>query len=500
MKTRYILGMIVSLICLSHSYANNIQISNVSLTGQDTVNNTYQVQFDISWENSWRTSTFESNYDAAWIFIKFREEPETIWQHAKLQLTGFVAPAGSDIDVSNDTIGAFLFRSTDGIGNVSFASVELQWKYGASSVPDDAVIEICIFAVEMVFIPGGSYLLGDNSNSPFGNFEAGNTNSPFAITSENSITLGGTDSANLSNNDAVSMITADDYNYSTTQTLPAAYPKGFNAFYVQKYEMSQGQYAAFLNKLTPVQASSRFPDMNGMDGHTIDNTGPPPEIYTVSAPDRACNHISWSDIAAYADWSGLRPMSELEYEKGCRGPRPPAIDEYAWGNAYLIDGTLLPYTFANAGLPNETVSNPGVGTGNAIYSPVSSTGTSPHRCGIFAASAITLSRQETGASYYGVMEMSGNVYEMSISTGNSIGRSFQANHGDGIISITGDSNVNNWPNVTGAMVGNGVGIRGGGYTTPSLGIRISHRQGAAWDMDSGFNYFETGGRLVRSAF
>ena len=30
-------------------------------------------------------------------------------------------------------------------------------------------------------------------------------------------------------------------------------------------------------------------------------------------------HISWSDMSAYLDWSGLRPMTELEYEKACRG-------------------------------------------------------------------------------------------------------------------------------------------------------------------------------------
>jgi hypothetical protein len=42
-------------------------------------------------------------------------------------------------------------------------------------------------------------------------------------------------------------------------------------------------------------------------------------------------------MAAFADWSGLRPMSELEYEKACRGYNTPAVpNEYAWGNAKLF--------------------------------------------------------------------------------------------------------------------------------------------------------------------
>ncbi|HCR53204.1 MAG TPA: hypothetical protein DIW27_02215, partial [Cytophagales bacterium] len=32
-------------------------------------------------------------------------------------------------------------------------------------------------------------------------------------------------------------------------TIPANYPKGFNAFYTMKYEVSQKQYADFFNTL-----------------------------------------------------------------------------------------------------------------------------------------------------------------------------------------------------------------------------------------------------------
>lgn len=472
------------------SYGNNIQVSNVTLTGQNTGTDTYQVQFNLSWENSWRTSTFESNYDAAWVFLKFRVDPSAIWQHGLINLTGFVAPTGSTIDVSDDAIGAFIFRSANGIGNVNYTGVQLQWNYGLSGVPDDAVIEICVMAIEMVYIPGGGYSLGDASLVPAGNFEAGNSNNPFAITSENALTLGGTLITNLSNHNNIGMSVADDYNYVTTQTLPTAYPKGFNEFYIQKYEISQGQYSAFLNKLPAAAAVNRFPGSNGQNNHTITNTGAPPEIYVTTTPDRACNYIGWADIAAYADWSGLRPMSELEYEKACRGTRAPSVDEAAWGNAFVFNA---PYTYVNAGLPNEVVTNPGNATGNAIY--LSTRGTAgPRRCGIFAASAVTPSRQETGATYYGVMEMSGNVWETTISTGNPGGRVFTGLHGDGIISSTGNSTVGGWPSTT---TGVGTGVKGGGNPSLFDRLRVSQRDLSNINVNPRFS--DVGGRLVRSA-
>ena len=52
--------------------ANNISVTNVSLTGQNTADNYTFVRFDISWENSWRTSSAPANWDAAWIFVKYR--------------------------------------------------------------------------------------------------------------------------------------------------------------------------------------------------------------------------------------------------------------------------------------------------------------------------------------------------------------------------------------------------------------------------------------------
>ncbi|MBL0153570.1 MAG: hypothetical protein IPP93_08810 [Chitinophagaceae bacterium] len=44
--------------------ANNITISNVSIINNGP--SLIQVQFDVSWENSWRVNVGPNNYDGAW--------------------------------------------------------------------------------------------------------------------------------------------------------------------------------------------------------------------------------------------------------------------------------------------------------------------------------------------------------------------------------------------------------------------------------------------------
>ena len=118
---------------------------------------------------------------------------------------------------------------------------------------------------------------------------------------------------------------------------------------------------------------------------------------------------------------------------------------------------------------------------NAVYLTTNSGGelSGPKRCGIIAASAITNNREETGGTYYGIMEMTGNVYERAISTGNPEGRAFTGEHRDGIINAGGDHNVANWP------TGNeGIGYRGGGYPNDIQFITVSDRNDAALWLDA----------------
>lgn len=446
-------------------FSNNIQVKNVTIVSQNEVDDYYMISMGVSWSNSWRTSTYESNWDAAWVFIKYTIKDHQAWDHAILNYVdgsndGHIAPAGCTISTANNSygvtgngIGVFIHRSSDGIGDVNFEKIQLRWNYGENGLGDNDIIEISVNAIEMVYIPSGSFYVGDGQDD-FGQFEAGNSGQPFLISSEASLTLGGTNSNNLSNNNAINMLNDDDFDYSTTRTLPADFPKGFEAFYIMKYEASQEQYAEFLRRLTPDQKFDR-------DGpHYVNSINVFPitdgnHWAEADYPWRPMHYLSWADVAAYLDWAGLRPFSELEHEKACRGPLEPIAEEYAWGNNswYLADL----YTYQNNNTPEETIrTGIGVEVGNANSNSIYSGAADPVRCGIFAASAINKTREETGATYYGGMEMTGNCYELVISVGNSQTRDFSGLHGNGSVTGTGNASftlLTDWAFVNAVGVG-----------------------------------------------
>jgi formylglycine-generating enzyme required for sulfatase activity len=250
-----------------------------------------------------------------------------------------------------------------------------------------------------------------------------------------------------------------------------------------KYEISQQQYVDFLNNLSSSNATDRFPNsLTSRNGISV-GTGSSLGIYSTSSPSVACNFLSWADLAAYLDWSGLRPMTELEFEKICRGTSLPIVGEYAWGNTAYTSAT----GFVNGGLPNESVLNAGAN--------VCLTGTTgPLRVGIFAGTNTT--RAQAGATFYGAMEYSGNIYERAISLSIAEGRLFTGIHGDGTISATGLADVLNWPANT---TGNGVGIKGGAWIDVfPANLGVSERQFMLVTAHSG-RLRITGGRGVRTA-
>ena len=104
------------------AWGNNIQIENVRLADQNTTDDYYFVEFDLSWENSWRTSTFERNYDAAWVFVKFTPKNQQEWTHASLHYVngtndGHLAPSGATINTTSMT--RIRFASSDGQPTIS---------------------------------------------------------------------------------------------------------------------------------------------------------------------------------------------------------------------------------------------------------------------------------------------------------------------------------------------------------------------------------------------
>lgn len=450
------------------SKANNITVSNISLENLNEANNWVHVEFDLAWENSWRISSGPSNYDAAWIFIKYRVNNGT-WTHGIVSQANSVAAPGSTMDVTSDGIGAFIYRDANGNGNMNLDNIQLRWNFGATSTDD--IIDVQVFAVEMVYIPEGAFYVGGTNGNEVNKFHSGgfSTTSSFQITSENALTIANT-------NGNLYYVGDNAGGGDQTGTLSASYPKGYNDFYCMKYEVSESQWLGFFNNLTETQKNNRDvtdAEHKNSDAvisrNTISWTGGTAEA-TTSAPDRAINFISSEDMNAYLDWTGLRPMSELEFEKACRGSILPKPGEFAWGNA-TISSTV--YSLINSGFSSERIINPEVNIGNASYLTTDGSINGPLRNGIFAASATNNTRQETGGSYYGVMELSGNLYERCVTVGTAQGRNFTGIHGNGIISsTTGNGTASNWPN---NVTGDGYSYRGGSFTNGANFLRVSDR-------------------------
>ena len=125
-------------------------------------------------------------------------------------------------------------------------------------------------------------------------------------------------------------------------------------------------------------------------------------------------------------------------------------------------------SISNSGLTNETALPD---TANANYN---SGIQGPLRVGKFARSSSTQAR--AGATYDGIMEMSGGVWERIVTVGDATGRGFTGTHGDGVLGADGNATgVSSWPG-TDAV---GSGFRGGVWDSPDTYMRISDRGVAA---------------------
>lgn len=543
MRTKGLLSLCFSLLILYQANANNIQISSLSLSGQNTTLDFTMINFGVSWNNSWRINVGPSNWDAAWIFAKYRLKTSTDWKHATLNYVdgtgandGHTVPAGATIASSNDNgaggaVGVFLFsNSIIAQQNVNYTGARLRWNYGVDGLADADSVEICVYAIEMVYVPEAGFFVGDGNAVINGQFRVQASNTPFQITSEASLTLGGGGVSALHNNNAVGQTGADDFNNTTSQTLAASYPKGFNAFYTMKYEISQEQYVAFLNKINRTQQASRFVSiivgnyMHSGSGQTTpqnrngvrlmsDPGGVDPRVYGNDLSNNniageandgqniACNWLSMPDLLAYLDWAGLRPMTELEYEKACRGTAAAVAGEFAWGSTSILGSTGI----TNSGAANEISNN----NGNCTYN--NSPGVSgPMRSGCYAQTAT--SRIQAGAAYYGLMEMSGNVWDPVVPLGSVAGRSFTGLHGNGVLHSNGNADVHFWPglngnntpaNPNGTTIGvgcagwAGISFTGGAWNSAQW-LTISNREyrGSGWASAGRDN--RNGGRGVRT--
>lgn len=435
----------------ANAHANNVQVSGVSINGQNTTDHYSLIKFNIGWENAWRTNSNESNYDGCWVFVKFRKANTSNWQHATINYgtngtavnSGHTQPTGSVIRTPQDGKGVWVYKSGNGTGDVNYNNASLRWNYGADGVLDNDSVEVNVYAVEMVYCTQGDFYLGSGGTEAAAFRQGGTTATPYHVMSESAMTVG-----NASTDLYYSSTT---YSGDQSGPIPAAYPKGYNAFWVMKYEASQQQYVDFMNALDATKAANR--NVGSYVTGSANN-------YAADYPARAASNIGHNDNLAFLDWAGLRPITELEYEKACRGYNiMPVADEYAWGNTTAVATTGV----YNTGTDNETNLN-----GNAVYYPFGSYLNRPIRTGAFA-NDTTDNRTETGGTYYGGMEMSGNCWEPVVNVGTAQGRSFDAQNGDGNLNAAGDADVANWSY-------QGMGMRGGAYNAPNTSMTVSTRE------------------------
>ena len=501
MKEGYSILVFAVLIGLTMAFsaeANNVSLSTPILTEPNSTQNYTYIQFDLSWENSFRD---DLNWDAVWLFVKYKETGSSEWNHAYLNPTAgnHTIPAGYTCSVGltgSYGMGVFIYRGSSGSGNSTLSDVQLRWEYGDNGLPDDATVTVSVFAIEMVYVPQGSFNLNTTASVNMYNEFFDDGGSTTQITSENALAEG---AIRWKKDTSPGGVGNDNGTSYGSDALGASYPKGYAAFYCMKYEISQAQYAAFLNTLTSAGASNRYPNRNGNYRHTV--TGAHPN-YSASRSDRACNYLSWMDGCAYADWAGLRPMTELEFEKACRGDQSVVADEFAWGTTNIAAATTISGTEDGT----ETVSN---ADANCCYGGNFFTGGDggggPLRCGIFAKAGTT--REQAGASYYGIMEFSGSLHDRCVtvadkdqgSTTTNAGL-FDGSPGDGSLSTDGYATNATWPGYSGGKVTGdlGAGHRGGWWSTSDANYQcVSDREGSGYTHTGADN--ATGFRCVRSA-
>lgn len=496
--------------------ANYIQITNVSIAERNDSEGYAVIQFDLSWENSFRTNIgdpIRDNWDAAWVFIKWIKtadaDQDVAWSHAMLAPSGHNIPSNSHGSsglttfthalgrpdenspynaTTNPYVGVFIHPDAHGAGHVLLEGVQLHWDYDISGLNPTDQVDIKVFGIEMVYVPEGPFWLGGLEGGNGGEYYAHpNTNKPFRVESEDAFTLGCDDAGCL----RVSYRASPGHEFEdfapendgvtyVEKELPALFPKGFQGFYSMKHMMTQQAYVDFINTLTEAQNGSMSHSTTEMNRHSLVlEDGKYSTIY----PFVAKHNTTFKQVAAYAAWAGLRPMTDFEYEKAVKGPVYPVFGQYAWGTSRIASNN---YVFENDGLYNEVVtSNYKTEKGNALWGALATYGLpgdgetagiimGPSRVGIFATE--NSNREQAGASYWGIHDMGGNLRERIIHPGRPEGRDFTGLHGNGSLSNEGDAEVAYWP---GILNRNGLGSRGGCWGYSYMHLRAAFRKHAA---------------------
>jgi len=506
------------------AWASNLQLSNLDEVSANTGAGTITFSFNLTQDNSWRNQT---NYDAVWVFMKYSTDGGATWKHASMAGSG-INPAGFSIPaqfqsqfeimVPSDQKGLFVERSGQATGSITLTGVQFVWNYAldgvSASVAQAANTLHTIYGIEMVYVPQGAFYAGDGSPSSSTEYaftQGSAVNTPWYIQNESAIQTSGAASSTYYYQNSGAK--GDEFPSGASFLVPASFPKGYSAFYLMKYQLTEGQWVAFFNTLpatakpfrdiTSGNARTGGKNSQGVvNRNTITwNSAIPTSAAVTLRPARPVSYVSWPDVAAFAEWAALRPVTELEYEKAARGTDIPAVPgEFVWGTTAFTapgSGDIAPNTDENGA---ETLSDTANINSNALSwssgdgrsNGIAAGQPGPLRVGIFAASTAnsTNPRVSAGAGYYGNMELSGNLAEPVVTVGRPEGLNFQGTDGTGTLTALGFATNNDWPGIDPTAANGvdgtiGIGYRGGDFQSPNSTIyATSARNYAAKDPDS----------------
>jgi len=434
---------------------NNLQISNITYD-----EGTNSLNFDISWDNAFYiNSTWQ---DHIYIFAKYRNANSSSWKSVMFEETGhsdddadmvfWSAPNSTSIDGKRIAVKA---------GHISTFTSGTQGGNCTAILADNIDFfhpSFKVFGIEMIQISsvGNEYYIGDGTSE--NRFHIGSDTTQAYFWDQNifgSVNVGnGPDDINTTHPDGIPVASIDGHIFRPPNNI-------------MKYEISQIQYVEFLNTLNRIAQNNRVAtDVSGTSiidvyvftqtptvaiftrngvrcDEILPNGGPitfycdysgngVPNEYN-DGQNIAMNYLSGEDLFAYLDWAGLGPLNEIEYEQLCRGSENPVPNEFAWGTSgYTSVGIASGST---KGTPEEFL------LGAPHIGPLKGS-SSPMRCG--AAATATSNRLTSGASAYGIMELSGNATELVIALRSSSSFTKITGSSDGIIDNFGYTNETNW--------------------------------------------------------
>ena len=299
---------------------------------------------------------------AVWIVAKF-QAPDGSWRDVRWAEAGHTTdPAIAIVPATGGPLIPGIWVQLPETTRAGEWSLGLIWDFSTSQLemPEEGV-PVVITAVDMVRIPEGPFAVGDGADSDEPSTFFGPDGGAATVSSEDALPVGEGEAL---------FYGGSDYGGDRMGPIPAAYPKGYRAFYVMRRELTEGQYAAFLRTLSGRSLASR--DIT-LDPDYVESGGSirVGDSVLVGDPMRPASHITWADAIAWAAWAGLRPMTELEFEKIARAPGHYDVEAILggrWervvsvgtpeGRAFrgshglgFVDVLGQPYTFLNADWP-----------------------------------------------------------------------------------------------------------------------------------------------------